>query len=416
MAEALRRISPDTVRRLAISRQRLAEIPRVVDRAVMLDVVRDLGCLQLDPTSAVARSHLLVLWSRLGGYAQADLEHLRWTDRALFEYWAHEASIVLAEDFGLHRHNMVNYLKGESGWSKRVRDWVTTNHALKSHILDTIRERGPVSSAVFEDKVESDWYSSGWTSKQNVSQMLMHLWTTGVITVAQRKGGHRLWDLMEKVFPEHLQAPLLDEREVVRRSTEKAMRALGAATPTQIKQHFTRAQYPGLPEVLREMEQGGQIQRVKVVEDGREWPGEWFVHGEDLPLVERLEAGEWSGRTTLLSPFDNLICDRKRTEQMFGFYFRIEIYVPKNKRQYGYFVLPILHGDRLIGRIDPLMERKRSTLVVNAVYAEPDAPMDRKTGAAIGEALASLAAFLGAEKIEVQGSVPKGWEAALRRL
>jgi hypothetical protein len=413
---ALRRLAPDTIRRLAVSRQRLAETPAKVDRVAMLDVARDLGCLQLDPTSAVARSHLLVLWSRLGAYAQADLEHLLWMERALFEYWAHAASIVLAEDFGLHRHMMVNYLKEESGWSKRVRDWVTTNHALKSHILDTIRERGPVSSAVFEDKVVSDWYSSGWTSKQNVSQMLMHLWTTGVITVAQRKSGHRLWDLMEKVFPEHLQAPLMDEREVVRRSTEKALRALGAATPTQIKQHFTRARYPGLPEVLRVLERDGRIQRVKVMEDGREWPGEWFVHSADMALVERLEAGEWGGRTTLLSPFDNLICDRKRTEQVFRFNFRIEIYVPKNKRQYGYFVLPILHGDHLIGRVDPLMNRKRSTLMVNAVYAEPDAPMDRKTGTAIGEALTGLAAFLGAEKIEVQGSVPKGWDGALRRL
>jgi uncharacterized protein YcaQ len=128
-----------------------------------------------------------------------------------------------------------------------------------------------------------------------------------------------------------------------------------------------------------------------------------------LPLVRQLQNGEWQPRTTFLSPFDNLICDRDRTEALWDFFFRIEIYVPPAKRQYGYYVLPILHGDRLIGRIDPKMDRKTSTLHIYNVYAEPDAPKSKKVVREMGEAAVSLAAFLGAKQI-AWGNVPDGWE------
>jgi uncharacterized protein YcaQ len=131
-------------------------------------------------------------------------------------------------------------------------------------------------------------------------------------------------------------------------------------------------------------------------------------------LLDRLEAGDWSPRTTLLSPFDNLICDRARTEKLFNFNFRIEIYVPKAKRQYGYYVLPILHGDKLIGRIDPMMNRKQKQLLINAVYAEPDAPMTRETAKAVSGAIDDLAKFLGAKEIIFTERVPDGWRKVLK--
>jgi uncharacterized protein YcaQ len=164
--------------------------------------------------------------------------------------------------------------------------------------------------------------------------------------------------------------------------------------------------------VLTELEKEGKILRVEVVkEGGKPLPGPYFIHADDLPLLERLEAGEWEPRTTLLSPFDNLICDRKRTESLFDFYFRIEIYVPPAKREYGYYVLSILNGDRLIGRVDPQMDRKRGILNINAIHAEPGAPDDEETTSAISDAIASLATFLGAKEIAYSGRVPKGWEA-----
>ncbi len=220
--------------------------------------------------------------------------------------------------------------------------------------------------------------------------------------VADRSGIQKQWDLAERVLPEWTPREVLDTHEVVCRAAQKSLRALGVATPQQIKEHYTRARYPDLPAVLKDLEAQGRIQRVKV--EGMS--GTWYLHADDLPLLDRIEAGDWQPRTTLLSPFDNLICDRKRTESLFDFYYRIEIYVPAAKRQYGYYVLPILHGDRLIGRIDSPFDRKTKTLNVQHLYAEPDAPVD--AAPAIRAAVELLAQFVGAAQI-VYGEVADAW-------
>jgi uncharacterized protein YcaQ len=156
---------------------------------------------------------------------------------------------------------------------------------------------------------------------------------------------------------------------------------------------------------------------VQIDAEGKQWNGPWYVHADDLPLLESLSGGDaaWQPRTTLLSPFDNLIADRARTETLFNFDFRIEIYVPKEQRKYGYYVLPILHGDRLIGRIDPLMDRKAKRLNINAVFAEPDAPMDDETALAISASIGELAAFLDAKDIAYTERIPDGWRHVLGR-
>ena len=140
------------------------------------------------------------------------------------------------------------------------------------------------------------------------------------------------------------------------------------------------------------------------------WSGEWFVHSEDIPLLDALEKGDWHPRTTLLSPFDNLICDRDRAEQLFDFYFRLEIYTPKEKRQYGYYVLPILHGEQLIGRADLKLDRSKGKLRVIALFAEENAPLDATTGRAITGAFERLATFVGAESISYPKNAPAGWK------
>ena len=186
------------------------------------------------------------------------------------------------------------------------------------------------------------------------------------------------------------------------------------ARPAHIEKHFTRNRYPDLATVLDELEADGRICRLQIKDEEKIWPGKWYVHNDDLALLDRLESGAWEPRTTLLSPFDNLICDRDRTQELFDFHFRIEIYVPKAKRQYGYYVLPILHGDRLIGRIDPKMDRKKKRLDINAVYAEPDAPMTAGTGRAIAGVIEELASFAGAKEIAYVEPAPAGWRQALQ--
>src|SRR5262249_16508234 len=157
------------------------------------------------------------------------------------------------------------------------------------------------------------------------------------------------------------------EREVVVRAAQRSLRALGVARVPHIQGHFLRGRYPGLTGVLAELEAAGRIVRVHVLDgDGRRRPGPWFVHPDDLPLRAPLASGDWPPRTTLLSPFDTLICDRARTRALFDFDFRVEIYTPPAQRQYGYYVMPILHGDRLIGRIDPQFDRRQKRLTINA--------------------------------------------------
>lgn len=410
----IRTISLTTARRLAVTRQRLAEPRPAADADGIMAVVRDIGCLQLDPISVVARSHLLVLWSRLGTYDQAHLDRLLWQERRLFEYWAHCASIVLTEDYPVYLPMMRAYGVEESSRGIRRRAWIEKNRALHDHILETLTAGGPLPSRVFEDRAQAEWHSTGWTSGRNASQVLDYLWARGTITVAGRAGLQKLWDLSERVLPEWTPRHELSSKELTRRAAQTSLRALGVAQARHIQNHYIRGRYPGLASTLNELESEGQIIRVQIAEDGRAWPGPWYVHTEDLPLLDALEAGAWQPRTTLLSPFDNLICDRRRTELLFGFDFRIEIYVPKDKRRYGYYVLPILHGDRLIGRIDPAFNRARKQLTINAVHAEPGAPGDKDTGNAINAAIEDLARFLGASDIAYAADVPKLWGRWLR--
>ncbi len=382
----------------------------------ILDVIRDLGCLQLDPTNVVARSHLLVLWSRLGRYDPAHLDTLLWKDRRLFEYWAHAASIVLTEDYAIHQATMRRHGTGNSPWDQRSRAWVKENGPLRRRILTQLARNGPLPSRAIEDVSAVKWQSGGWSTGRNVNRMLDYLWSKGQIMIAGRTGAQRLWNLTERCLPEWTPRDPLSEREVVRRAALKSLRALGVASATHIQQHYIRGRYPGLEGVLAELESEGRITRVQIGDARGErepiWPGPWYIHADDLPLLEQLTSDEWEPRTTLLSPFDNLICDRKRTEQLFDFYFRLEIYTPPAKRQYGFYVLPILHGDRLIGRVDPAMDRARGRLTVNAIYAEPGAPATRKTGQAIANAIQELGAFLGATEIAYKRRVPAIWKRA----
>jgi uncharacterized protein len=410
----MRTISLQTARRLFIMRQRLNDLKLANDAPGILDVVRDLGCLQLDPISAVARSHQIVMWSRVGQYDLAVLDQLLWTDRSLFEYWAHMASIVLTEDYPIHALFMRTYARDEATGkvSQRYQQWLTANQKLKRHILQEIKQHGPLPARVFENKNEesSGWYSSGWTSGRDVSQMLDYLWTTGKIMVAGRSGIQKLWDLSERCLPAWTPREKLSEKEVVRRAVQRSLRALGVATPLHIKQHFTRRRYPHLNERLHELAAEGVIERIHVGDE----KGEWFIHAEDMPLLDRVERNELQiERTTLLSPFDNLICDRPRTASLFNFDFRIEIYTPQHKRQYGYYVLPILHGDRLIGRIDPKLDREHGRLHIHAIHAEKDAPLSRKTARSIRTAIEDLATFLGATDIHYTHLVPSGWQPVL---
>jgi len=405
-----RTISRVTARRLAISQQNLAGGKQAAppNAETVLNVVRDLGCLQLDPISAVARSHFLVMWSRVGVYDPALIDRLLFQDRHLFEYWAHQASIVLTEDHPIHAVRMRAYARDDSEWSRNVRDWVTENQALHDHILHRLRHEGAALSRQFEvEGLDTEhWVSSGWTSGRNVSRMLDYLWARGDIMVSGRIGGQKQWDLAERVLPTWVPQEPITVEEATRRSAVKAIRALGVAREQHIKLHYTRYRYHGLEVALEQLVGEGALQPLAV--EGT--PGTWYARSEDVALIDQIEAGDWAGRTTLLSPFDNLMCDRARTLMLFDFEYTMEIYVPAAKRRYGYYVLPILHQDRLIGRISPLFDRKTKTLTIHDVYAEADAPAEAWTD--IRTAIESLGMFLGAATINFGNPLPSVWGMA----
>jgi uncharacterized protein YcaQ len=402
------------IRRLAIRAQRLETQPALNDKTQMLALIRQLGCLQIDPLNVVARSPLLVLWSRLGDYEVADLETLMWEDRQLFEHWAHAASIVLVEDFPLFQMQMRKFGRGNGSWAQRVRKWMELNEPFRQYILEELDGRGPLYAQELEDRTVQSWQSSGWTNSRNVSMMLGFMWEQGDITVTRRVGAgfglKKQWGLLEQHMPQWSDHKPLSQREVVRDAAQKSLKALGAATEKQIQNHFIRGGYPELADVLAELVDGGQIHRIVVDGEDPLLAADWIIHADTLHDLEQIQNGEWQERTTLLSPFDNLIADRERTEMLFDFHYRSEIYTPKAKRKYGYYVLPILDGDRLIGRIDPKMDRKTRILHVHAIHREDEAPDSGRVARRIAGVIKELGRFLGAEQIRYGDVVPAGWE------
>jgi uncharacterized protein YcaQ len=417
----IRTITPDTARRLAITCQGLegkgfrdkARPGTAANKHDIMNTFRALGCVQIDPIRAVERSQLLVLWSRLGQLDLTQLDKLMWEERQLFEYWAHAASIVMTEDFPIYWRRMRDWAARDGSWNKRAIKWVEENQELQEYILTELEENGPLPSKAFHDKSNARWQSGGWTNGQTSRLMLEYLWEQGHILVSHRKGLTKYWDLRERCLPEWTPRDDLSWEETVFRAAQKSLLALGVARPAHIKNHFTRGNYPELDKALNQFVKEGLVEQVQIVDESEIWPGVWYIHRDRIPFLNRIEQGIWEPRTALLSPFDNLICHRERTEELFDFHFRIEIYVPKVKRQYGYYVLPILYRDKLIGRIDPKMDRKKNQLIVNAIYAEVDAPVTRSSGLAVANVIEDLAGFLGAEEIEMGGIIPEGWRSAL---
>jgi uncharacterized protein YcaQ len=410
----IRTLSPTLARRLALMRQRLAGPHPAANSKGIMEIIRDLGYIQFDPMRIVTQSHLLVLWSRLGQYDPAHLEKLLWKERKLFQDWAQATSIVPMEDYPIFSALKRSFAAGNQPWAQRIRNWAETNREARSAILAQLRHKGPLPSDALEATFVESWRSTGWTAGRNADMMLTILWAQGEVMIAGRRGNRKIWNLTERFLPEWTPRERLSDGEVFRRVVQKSLRALGVARTTQIKQHYIRGCCPDIATFLAELEVEGQIKRVEIREGKHAWQGHWFIHASDESLLDRLATGDWQPRTTLLSPFDNLICDRRRTEQLFNFHFRLEVYLPKAKRKYGAYAMPILHGDRLIGRVDPVMDRKRGKLTINAVYAEPEAPRSEDTARAVADAIKELGTFLGAKEVFYGDHVPAAWKGELR--
>ena len=353
------RLTKDEARRIAIHAQ-LLDVPRPSD---LVEVVDRLTLLQIDPTAAIAPSADLVLWSRLGStYDPAGLTRAIEHERTLVETVAfirstRDVPAVIAEARDAETH-------------PSIAAWLETNESFRRDILALLEKKGPLLSRDIPDTSVEPWPSSGWTNNRNITKMLELLALRGVVAISGRKGRQRYWDLPERVYPADL--PTLDLDTAVRQRNERRLEALGIARSGGM-------QYPG------ESPYVGDAGEEAVVEGT---PGTWRVHPGYVGLP-------FQGRTALLSPFDRLIHDRVRAEQLFGFEYILEMYKPKEKRRWGYFALPVLHGDRLVGKLDATADRKAGTLVVNAIHE--DVRFTKAMAAAVRAEVADLAAWLGLE-------------------
>jgi uncharacterized protein len=325
-----RTVTLEEARRIAVRAQLLDGSAREV-----LDTVRRLGFLQLDPIATVAPPQHLVLWSRLGPFDTAELDRLLWVERRLFEW---NAFIWPAEALPLIRARMRPSRRAPtSAWERHRRDFLRENAGFRRYVLRELERRGPLLGRELEDRSVQGRREHRWFGSRRVTDMLELLHLRGEVAIVGRRAGQRLWDLAERWYPDSEVPPLAEAERLL---AEQRFRALGV----------------------------------------RLEKGEWHAHPD-------VNDGPVGDRVTLLSPFDRLVHDRDRTEALFGFRYRLEMYVPRAKREYGYYVLPILVGDRLVGRVEPRFDRKTRTLEVLGAWGDTSR---------LDEALASLAAFLGA--------------------
>ncbi|HEV2787327.1 MAG TPA: crosslink repair DNA glycosylase YcaQ family protein [Solirubrobacteraceae bacterium] len=361
-----------------------------------------IGCLQLDPVSAVARSPLLVLFARLGPVRDEALERAAYERRVLFDAWAHEASLVATADLPLHRWAMRTWLHAPGPRAERARAFLDANAQFSTELLEELRARGPLRARDLEDRSAEPWRHGWWTDevsgRQTIARMLHLLWITGRVGVAGRIGTERLWDVFERCLPGGALASVADlpDDEAEREAALRAVRMLGVARAGHVRAHFLRRRYRRLPATLAELVAAGRLESVAV--GGLR--GEWFAAPEDLERLADLAPGV---RTIALSPFDNVLCDRARTAELFGFDHRLEIYVPAPQRRWGYYVLPILHRERLVGRADMALDRADGVLRVLALHREPDVRRSATLDRAICRALERLAAWRGAAAVELAG-------------
>jgi len=343
-------------------RAQLLDAQRPTD---LVDVVQQLTLLQVDPTAAIAPSADLVAWSRLGSvYKPEQLKHALEQDRTLFEL---DALVRPMSDLGL-------YLAGATDRPvhERAQTWLRQNDRFRRDVLKLLGKSGPLSSREIPDTCAVPWASTGWTNNRNVTQMLEYLMVRGEVAIAGRVGRERLWDLPERVYPD-VEVPSPDEAEGLK--NDRRLSSLGIA------RRSGRAM-PMEPIHVGDAGEPAVVEGVK---------GEWRVDPSCL------EDG-FKGRTALLSPFDRLVHDRVRAEEIFDFEYTLEMYKPAAKRRWGYFALPILHSDRLVGKVDATADRKASVLRVNAVHE--DVRFTQAMSEAVEAELDDLASWLGLELVE----------------
>ncbi|WP_449576114.1 winged helix-turn-helix domain-containing protein [Lelliottia nimipressuralis] len=394
---SLPQLSLSAARHLHLAAQGLLKKPRRrAQPADILSAIQRMSLLQIDTINIVARSPYLVLFSRLGNYPA------QWLDDALsrgdlMEYWAHEACFLPRTDFGLVRHRMLS--PENMGWKYR-KEWMHENADEIDQLIAHIQDNGPVRSADFEHPRKG---TSGWWEWKPHKRHLEGLFTSGKVMVVERRNFQRVYDLTHRVMPYwDDERDLLDQTAAEAIMLENSARGLGIFRPQWLADYY-RLRQPALKPLLERWQENQRVVRVEV-----ETLGEMWLHADLLPLLPQAQADKLTAtHSAVLSPFDPVVWDRKRAEQLFDFTYRLECYTPAPKRQFGYFVLPLLHKGRLVGRMDAKMHRKTGVLEVIALYLEAGVKVSATLEKGLTLALNEFAIWQQARQITL-GRLPDG--------
>jgi hypothetical protein len=375
----------------------LAEPSRAASPGALLDLVTRMGFVQLDSINYVERAHHLTLFSRLDGYRREHLARLLERDRSLFEHWTHDASAVPA---GWFAHWKPRFARS-GGRIRRNRWWAERMGGEPDKVLAAVRDRiareGPLRSQDFEHERGA---SSAWWGWKPQKAALEYLWHTGELMVARREGFQKVYDLTQRVFPELHRAPAPSEDEHTEWACSTAMERLVVATPREVAEFWNAVEPARARAWCERAARDGRIVPVEVEShgDGAARPKPAYALADWERRLARLPAPP--RRTRLLSPFDPVLRDRARAQRLFGFDYRFEAFVPEPARKFGYYVLPVLEGDRLVGRVDPKFERAEGALKIRRVFWEPGVRPTRARLKGLEEAARRLARFLGAVRVE----------------
>jgi uncharacterized protein len=365
------------------------------DRHAVLETVRRMGVLQIDTISVVARSPYFVLFSRLGAYEPRWLDELL-AGGALFEYWAHEASLLPMEDYGLFRHRM---LKPDTmGWKYRA-DWVAAHRHELDRVLTWIGEHGAVRSSDFAPRAG---HQPGWWGWKPEKRALEYLLTAGELMVSRRQAFQRVYDLRERVHPSWSDELLPTAEEAERQLVLRAVHALGVALPQWVADYY-RMSRRSTPGIVQDLVHDGELVEVHVTG----WDGIAIMHPAHLDLADAAAADALPVTlTTLLSPFDPLVWDRERARVVFGFHYRLECYTPAAKRRFGYFVLPLLRRGELVGRADIKAHRRAGVFEVKALYLEAGVIPSASLVSDIAGALRDAAVWHVTPDVQIRRTLP----------
>jgi uncharacterized protein YcaQ len=406
-------VSPRAVAALFLERQHL-DRPRAqrLTAASLARFAEDTGGIQLDSINVVDRAHHLTLWSRFGPYSRPALERLIYRRRILFEYWAHVACLVSTAHFPAWRRTMLDYRQRHKGWTRFLKRHPTLLRTIEADI-DT---RGPLANADFESARPGG--ASGWWNWKPATHALDFLWMSGRTSVHSRVHFQKRFDLLERVLPDCAACEPLDAAAFRRWHIERSLHAMGAATDTDLRMYLTfpRGDSVERARTLKDMVLKGEVRQIEVA--GHR--GRWYALADDLGSLAAAGRRRTASRgSTLLSPFDSFLWHRERISRLFGYDYRIEVYVPAAKRTFGYYALPLLVDGQLIGRVDTKLHRAERRLELRHVSFEPwfaagKAPpaaawgaVTKERGAAgLADAARSLAAFTGADRVEVGRVTP----------